>query len=404
MIDNFSILLHLNTLVFQLGIALEFGCQGDYGLKITIIGTNATSILGFRRDLILSLIEHGYEVYAFASDYTSSQKAQVKILGAIPVDYNLSRSGLNPIADLKTLLQLKNLLKNIQPDIVFSYFSKPVIYGTLAASLANVPRSIAMLEGLGFIFTDQPTGQKFKTKLIRIIQVVLYRVAFRFADQVIFLNHDDPIDLIERYKIKTRNVSVLGGIGLNLADYPYSSAPIEPVRFIFIGRLLAEKGVNEYIAAAQLVKQQYSDTEFVMLGDLDEANPGSLTHAELDALITQGSVIHPGHVDNVNEWLARSSVFVLPSYREGVPRSTQEAMAIGRAVITTDVPGCRETVIDGVNGFLVPPWSPEQLAEQMIRFIKHPELIQQMGKESYRIAQEKFNVKEVNKRLVSMLL
>lgn len=373
-------------------------------MRVVIIGTSSTSILGFRRDLILSLITQGHEVYAFAMDYTAYQKEQVRLLGAIPVDYQLSRAGLNPLADTKTMFQLKKLIQEIKPDIVFSYFSKPVIYGTLAAVLAKVPRRVAMLEGLGFVFTDQPAGQSFKTKLIRRIQVMLYRVAFRFADRVIFLNPDDPVDLIERYKIKTRNVSVLCGIGLNLADYPYSSAPTQPVRFIFIGRLLAEKGVNEYISAAQLVKQQYPDAEFVMLGGLDEANPGGLTREELDSLIAQGAVIHPGHVDNVSEWLASSSVFVLPSYREGVPRSTQEAMAIGRAVITTDVPGCRETVVEGVNGFFVPPWSPEQLAEKMIRFIEQPELIEQMGKESYRIAQEKFDATEVNERLVGMIL
>ena len=374
-------------------------------MELTIIGTTAASILGFRRDLILSLVQQGYQVYTFATDFTPAQKQQVIALGAIPVDYSLSRAGLNPLADLKTLLQLKRLLKDIQPDIVFSYFSKPVIYGTLAAALAKVPRRIAMLEGLGFVFTDQPAGPSFKTKLIRRIQVMLYRVAFRFADRVIFLNPDDPVDLLERYKIKTRNVSVLGGIGLNLADYPYSPAPSEPVRFIFIGRLLAEKGVNEYIAAAQLVRQRYPEAEFVMLGGLDEANPGGLTREELEMHTAKGTVIYPGHVNNVDEWVAGSSVFVLPSYyREGVPRSTQEAMAIGRAVITTDVPGCRETVVDGVNGFFVPPWSPEQLAEKMIRFIEQPELIEQMGKESYRIAQEKFDAQEVNERLVGMLL
>ena len=373
--------------------------------KVVIIGTTAGGILGFRKDFIKSLATKGHQVYTFATDFTPAQKEQVKALGAIPVDYTLSRSGMNPVADLKTLLQLKKLLQDIQPDVVFSYFSKPVIYGTLAAALAKVPRRVAMLEGLGFVFTEQPTGLSFKTKLIRRIQVMLYCTAFRFADRVVFLNPDDPVDLLERYKIKTRNVSVLGGIGLNLADYPYSAAPSQPVRFIFIGRLLAEKGVNEYIAAAQLVKQRYPDAEFVMLGGLDEANPGGLTREELDMHAAKGTVIYPGHVDNVDEWVAGSSVFVLPSYyREGVPRSTQEAMAIGRAVITTDVPGCRETVVNGVNGFFVPPWSSEQLAEKMIRFIEQPELIKQMGQESYRIAQEKFDAQEVNERLVAMLL
>ncbi|MDN5651883.1 MAG: glycosyltransferase family 4 protein [Lactococcus lactis] len=373
-------------------------------MKIVIIGTTAFTLLKFRSDLILSLIQNEHTVYALAVDYTLEQKQQIESLGAHPIDYNLSNSGLNPFSDLKTVLQLKKVLNSIQADLVFSYFSKPVIYGTLAAALARVPKRVAMLEGLGFLFTNQPTGQKLKTKIVRQIQVMLYKIAFRFVDRIIFLNHDDPIDLIEHYKVKVCNVSILGGIGLNLDDYPYSKPPSSPIRFIFIGRLLAEKGVNEYTAAAQIVKRQYPDTEFVMLGGLDHANPGALTSNSLDKLVAQGAIIYRGHVDNVDEWLTNSSVFVLPSYREGMPRSTQEAMAIGRAIITTNVPGCRETVIDGVNGFIVPPWSAELLAQKMIHFIEQPELTEQMGKESYRIAQERFDAKKVNKLLMSLLL
>ena len=372
--------------------------------KVVLLGTVAASTINFRGDLIRTLVAEGHDVYCFCTDFDDDSESIIVGMGAKPVTYRLSRAGMNPFADLKTISILKKLLKDIKPDLVLSFFAKPVIYGTLAAALAKVPRRIAMLEGLGFVFTDQPAGPSFKTKLIRRIQVMLYRLAFRFADRVIFLNPDDPVDLIERYKIKTRNVSVLGGIGLNLADYPYSPAPVQPVRFIFIGRLLAEKGVNEYIAAAQLVRQRYPEAEFVMLGGLDEENPGGLTREELELHTAKGTVIYPGHVNNVDEWVAGSSVFVLPSYyREGVPRSTQEAMAIGRAVITTDVPGCRETVVDGVNGFFVPPWSPEQLAEKMIRFIEQPELIEQMGKESYRISQEKFDVVKVNEKLLRIL-
>lgn len=373
-------------------------------MKIALVGTTANSILGFRRDVILSLVSQGHAVYAFAVDYTEQDKLKVQELGAVPMDYSLSRTGLNPLRDLRDTLALSRKLKEIKPYLMFSFFAKPVIYGSVAAKLAGIPQRIGMLEGLGFTFTEQPFALPFKTKLIRWIQVQLYRASIPLLDKIIFLNPDDPKDLLEKYSIKAKQVEVLGGIGLNLADYPYSPAPSEPVRFIFIGRLLAEKGVNEYIAAAQLVRQRYPEAEFVMLGGLDEANPGGLTRIELDTLIAQGAVIYPGHVDNVGEWVAGSSVFVLPSYREGVPRSTQEAMAIGRAVITTDVPGCRETVVDGVNGFFVPPWSPEQLAEKMIHFIEQPELIEQMGKESYRIAQEKFDAQEVNERLVGMLL
>ncbi len=374
-------------------------------MKIALISQNASpGLIIFRKELIQTLSAQGHKVYCFAIDFTDATRDQVKNLGGIPVDYSLNRTGLNPLRDLRDTLALSRKLKEIKPDLMFSFFAKPVIYGSLAAKLAGVPKRIGMLEGLGFTFTEQPFPLPFKTKLIRWVQVQLYRLSVPLLDKIIFLNPDDPKDLLEKHSIKAKKSEVLGAIGLDLTSYAFVQPDTSKRRFIFIGRLLAEKGINEYIGAAKLVKQQYPDAEFVVLGGLDEDNPGGLKKAQLEALIKENIIIYPGHVNDVPRWIAEASVFVLPSYREGVPRSTQEAMAIGRAVITTDVPGCRETVVDGVNGFFVPPWSSEQLAEKMIRFIEQPELIEQMGKESYRIAQEKFDAQEVNERLVGMLL
>lgn len=374
-------------------------------LRIILIGTVASSFYGFRADLIRILLKKGYQVYAFTSEYTTEDLKKIEQLGAIPVTYTLNRGGLNPLADIISTYNLSKKIKAINPDLVFSYFSKPVIFGSLAAKLAKAPRVVGMLEGLGYTFTAQPEGLSKKTQLIKKIQIFLYKIALPQLDQLIFLNPDDPKDLLEKYAINVKNVEVLGGIGLNLQNYPYQ--PLSnihlPLKFLFIGRLLKEKGIHEFVQAAKLVKKIYPDTEFTVLGAIDHHNLGALQQSDLDTLISSNIIHYPGHVSNIKDWIADSHVFVLPSYREGVPRSTQEAMAIGRAVITTDVPGCRETVVDGLNGFLVPKWDPEALAKKMIYFIEHPEQVRLMGAESYKIAVEKFDAEKVNQRLINIL-
>ncbi len=374
-------------------------------MVITLIGTTASSFYGFRADLIRTLLKKGHQVYAFTSEYTAEDLKKIEKLGATPITYTLNRGGLNPLADIIATYQLSKKIKAINPDLVFSYFSKPVIFGTLAAKLAKAPRVVGMLEGLGYTFTEQPEGLSKKTQLIKKIQVLLYKIALPQLDQLIFLNPDDPKDLLEKYTINVKNVEVLGGIGLNLQDYPYQ--PLSnihlPLKFLFIGRLLKEKGIHEFVQAAKLVKKIYPDTEFTVLGAIDHHNLGALQQTDLVTLISSNIIQYPGHVSNIKDWIADSHVFVLPSYREGVPRSTQEAMATGRAIITTDVPGCRETVIDTKNGFIVPKWNPEALAEKMIYFIENPEQIQVMGAESYKIAVEKFDAEKVNQRLVNIL-
>lgn len=373
-------------------------------MKIALISQVATpGLLIFRKPLIQELVAAGHELYCFSADFSDDTRKKIVDLGGIPIDYSLSRTGLNPFRDLLDTLKLVYQLKDLKLDMVISFFAKPVIYGSVAAKLAGVPKRIGMLEGLGFTFTQQPGVLPFKTRLIRWVQVQLYRVAIPMLDKIIFLNPDDPVDLIDKYNIKAKKVDVLGGIGLDLNEYPYCRPEKGKIRFIFVGRLLAEKGINEYIAAAKLIKQQYSEIEFVVLGGLDEGNPGGLKQPDLDKLKAEDIIIHPGHVSNVSQWVADSSVFVLPSYREGVPRSTQEAMAIGRAVITTDMPGCRETVDEGVNGFMVQAWNAKALAQAMLRFIEQPELIELMGLESHRIAQEKFDARVVNQRLIKLL-
>lgn len=372
--------------------------------KFVMIGTTAACFYGFRAELIKNLNLKNITVYAFTTDNDALELDKISRLGAIPISYQLNRGGLNPLADMLATYKLAQQIKQLKPDLVFSYFAKPVIFGTLAAKIAKVPKIIGMLEGLGYTFTDQPNGLSSKTKLIKAIQVFLYKLALPKLDQLILLNHDDKTDLLINNDIEVKETYILGGIGLDLNQYKYSPATKDlPIQFLFIGRLLKEKGIHDFIAAAQIVKEKFPQTIFTVLGGIDEANLGALTQGELTQYIDNNVIDYPGHVENIAERIKQSHVFVLPSYREGVPRSTQEAMAIGRPVITTDVPGCRDTVIDGVNGFLVPKWNPQALAEKMIYFIEHPEQVRMMGDQSHKIAIEKFDAEKVNQRLLEIL-
>ena len=374
--------------------------------SIFIIGTTASNLFLFRKDFILSCIQNGHKVFALVSEYDDYWLDKIKNLGVDVITYKLSRSGLNPFNDIKSMLELKAYINLYKPDIVFSFFTKPVIYGSLAAKFAKTSNIIGMIEGLGSPFTEHPNGQSLKMKLVRFIQVSLYRIVFPFLDKIIFLNKNDPIDLIENNKIfhKKDAIQVLGGIGLNLNEFPHTIWDnSKGITFIIIARLLAEKGIYEYLEAAKIVKSKYPNVIFKVVGGLDTRNPSGLSKEELENLISTEVIEYRGFSNNIAEEIKNSAVFVLPSYREGVPRSTQEAMAIGRPVITTNVPGCRETVENGINGFLVPKWNAQALADKMCFFIENPEQINIMGRESYKIACEKFDVHTVNKKLFKIL-
>lgn len=374
-------------------------------MKIVLISTDVwPSYSIFRKDFIEYLVAKNHVVYCFALDYTPESRKIIEGMGAIPVEYKINRSGMNLFGDIVDMVKLSRQLKKIKPDSVFSFFVKPSIYGTLASWLAKVPRRIAMLEGLGYIHTPAKSGMTIKKRILQKIHGALSTIGFSVANEVLFLNKDDPKDLSRQGWFNQKKFKVFGPIGLDLSKYSYNSVDFsKPFRFIFIARLLAEKGVFEYLQAARLVKKHFPNVDFVVLGGLDPENPAAITNEQLQEVIDEKLIIYPGKVSNVDQWIADSHVFVLPSYREGFPRSTQEGMAIGRAVITTDVPGCRETVVDGVNGFLVPPWDPEALAEKMIYLIEHPEELKRMGEESHRIAVEQYDVHKINPVLASIV-
>lgn len=379
-------------------------CTDSPKPTIALVGTVSSSIFGFRRPLLELLVSKGYEVYVFVADLSEEAKLRArKELGVTAEKYDLARTGINPFADLKSAWLLAARLKEIKPDVLFCYFAKPVIWGTLAGVCARVRSRYGMLEGLGYFFTVDPGNDTLKKKLIRYVQVCLFHVSVPFLKGLIVLNVDDKRELVDYYRVRAKEVFVLGGIGLDLGDFPYMPMPSASISFIFIGRLLKEKGINEFLDAAVHLKSKYPNLEFKVLGDVDVGNPGSVDKGRLNDLVSKKVIIYPGVVSDVAGWIASSSVFVLPSYREGFPRSTQEAMAVGRAVVTTDVPGCRETVCDGVNGFIVSPHNWSELSAAMERFVKNPALIEVMGRNSRAIAEQRFDASLISARLVGFL-
>ncbi|WP_103625155.1 glycosyltransferase family 4 protein [Campylobacter concisus] len=374
-------------------------------MKIFIIGNVSSMMINFREELIKLLVSKGHDVYCLVSDYNEESRKKIISLGATPLDHTLNAKGLNPFKDFVATCDLVKLFRQYRPDMVFSFFVKPVIFATIAAKIVRVPRIVGMIEGLGGAFTVHKNGQTKKAKIIKTIQVLLYKISLPFLDELIFLNNDDKKDLIDRYNMKVKSINILGGIGVDLDKFSYTKATTDPISFIFIARFLAEKGIFEYLEAAKIVKEKYKDVKFYIFGSFEEHNPFGLTQEELKPYLDSGIVIYPGFVNDIKERIVNSSIFVLPSYyREGVPRSTQEAMAIGRAVITTNSVGCKETVEDGVNGFLVPPFDSKILAQKMIYFIQNLEMIVQMGMESRKIAEVKFNINEKNERLAKIII
>jgi glycosyltransferase involved in cell wall biosynthesis len=366
-------------------------------MRILLIAGLADSLLNFRETLIVALQTKGLEVHVAAPDlpHHSPMRFQLQCMGLTVHDVTMSRTGTNLLADLRTTLALWRLMRQIEPDMVLSYTIKPVIYGTFAAWLARVRQRFALITGLGYAFQGGP-----KRSLLQALVQGLYGLSLSKAQLVFFQNPDD-LALFQNRGILKRHtrVCVVNGSGVDLASFavrPLPSAALAgEVQFLFIGRFLGDKGVREYAQAAKIIKQRYPKVKCALVGWID-SNPNAISQTELDCWNADGSIELLGRMADVRPAIEACSVYVLPSYREGTPRTVLEAMAIGRAIITTDAPGCRETVIDGENGFLVPVKSVSALVEAMTHFILEPTIAVRMGQRARQIAEEKFDVHKVN--------
>jgi len=374
--------------------------------KIILVANTAFTIINFRKELIESLHQKGYEVLVICPEictfYNGNDvKSRFKALGVRFIPVYINRNGVNPFQDIKLLMQLTKVYKFEKPDIVLNFTIKPTIYSSLAAMIAGVKKLSSNITGLGYLFTDN----SFRARLLSLIVRFQYKISLKCNDIIFFQNPDD-LDLFCKLKLVSdrKKTTIINGSGVNISKFIFDSEKTKiPMSFIFIGRLLKDKGIIEYVAAAEIIKRKYPESTFRILGGFDD-NPNCIPKAYLEKVVKEGIIDYIPSKANVAPYLAESEVFVLPSYREGTPRSVLEAMATGLPIITTDAPGCRETVLDGVNGYLVEVKNVDALCDAIERLIINSELKELMGNRSLEIARTKYDINLVNQSILDQLL
>lgn len=363
--------------------------------KVLMLGSYAPSLINFRGPLIAAMAERGHEVFAAAPDIDADTAAKLVALGATPVPVVLGRTSLNPLATWRSGRRLRETVKRIAPDVMIAYTIKPVVLGAVAARAARIPLFAAMITGLGYAFLG---GLHPKRLAIRLVAMAMYRRALAASQLVIFQNEDDRGDFRRLRLLPAGKPTLLvNGSGVDLDRFRPEPVP-DGASFLMIARFLRDKGIREFGAAAARLKAEFPQVRIRLAGWLDDS-PDSIGPAELESILANG--VEPlGMLDDVRPAIAGSSVYVLPSYREGTPRTVLEAMAMGRAVVTTDAPGCRGTVADGENGFLVPVEDSDALYRAMRRFVVEPDLARTMGEASLRLVREKYDVHKVNEAIL----
>jgi glycosyltransferase involved in cell wall biosynthesis len=333
----------------------------------------------------------GFDVHV-AGDIASDQELAALRAEDLPFHrVRLSRGGLSPTRDLGYAAQLASVVRHVRPDLIHNVTAKPIVYGTLVARALNVPGILNAVSGLGYSFSGGP--QRW---LVSRLVTAAYRFALRRPDiRVIFQNTDDMQAFVSAGIVEPAQAVLIRGSGVDLEAFPQTSEPQGPLRVVLPARMLRDKGVVEFAEAARLLCSRGIRGEFLLAGMMDEANPAGLSHQELTQLQQQCGVKWLGHVADMPALLATAHVVCLPSYREGLPKALLEACSAGRAIVTTDVPGCRDVVTDGVNGLLVRVRDPEALAAALQRLLSDAALRAQMGAEGRRRAQAEFDVRAI---------
>jgi len=366
--------------------------------KFIIIGALPESLVNFRGDLIKALSKK-CKVIAMASSTVQSVSNTLSSIGVDFESFPIQRNGLNPIVDFKTYLSLRKSFVKNKPSIILAYTIKPIIWGGLASRACPNTKFFALVTGLGFAFQ----GGSLKRNILSSMVTFLYKQSLKTAEKVIFQNTDNLEVFVSRGIVPRGKCVTVNGSGVDIEKFAFTPLPSsKQTVFLTIGRLLGEKGFREYAQAAKIVKQHYPEAIFQLQGPTDPS-PDGLKIEEVEKWQEEGLIEYLGSTDDVRPSIKACHVYVLPSYHEGMPRTVLEAMSIGRPILTTDVPGCRETVIEGENGYLVPKQDAKALAERMIWFIENSQKRGGMGIKSRELAEQKYDVHKVNAELMEIM-
>ncbi len=367
-------------------------------MKLLMISSFPTSLINFRGDLIRCLSKQDVNVIALSSGASEQEVEEILKIADEYYDYSISRNSIDPVKDLMAIFKFAIAYVKHRPDIVVAYTIKPVVYGGIAARLFRFNNFNALITGLGFGFQK---GGFRKNILVKLISF-LYRFSLKNARTITFQNQDNLDYFVNNKLADKERCYLVNGSGVNLEQFKPSETKVASCKFLLIARLLKDKGIREYAKAAELTKVKYPEAEFHLVGP-EDPSPNGISIEEVLQWHNDGVLTYHGEASDVRPYIAQAGVFVLPSYHEGLPRTVLEAMAMAKPILTTDVPGCRETVENGVNGWLVKKGEVEELADKMSWFIEHQEASFAMGERSEKMVKDKFDVHKVNEELLKIL-
>jgi glycosyltransferase involved in cell wall biosynthesis len=358
--------------------------------RLIIVLNSAASLLSHRLPLAIAAQKEGYEVHIATSPGDGVK--QIVAAGLIHHAIPLSRSGMNLLAEAQSLFALFRLFVTVKPDLVHLVTIKPVLYGGIAARLAGVSGVVAAISGLGFVFMN--TGPK--VAFVRILAVQIYRLAFGKRNlKVIFQNPDDCGAIMRATHLKPSKVVMIRGSGVDLSEFVSTPLPSGVPVVVMVSRLLRDKGASEFVEAAYILRERGSQARFWLVGNPDPGNPTSVEESELESWRSAGVVELLGHRDDIAKVIAKSNIVVLPSYREGLPKVLLEAAACGRPVVTSNVPGCRDAIEEGVTGLLVPPRDARALVKAIESLLNDAKRCQDMGTAARHLAEREFSIEKV---------